>query len=140
MDSSEYDLIIIDDEVSVTDIFQSYVLWKYAHWRFMTFSNPQIVYDAIVKGQMKSKVWVIDIMMPNKNGTEIAEAIRQHHHGDEVTLLAYTALERRTLDTHEAYRNGMKHFNHIVNKRDDFLSVLSLVEVWIDQEEAKSKE
>lgn len=139
MESSEYDLIIIDDEVSVTDIFQQYVLWKYAHWRFMTFSNPQIVYDAIVKGQMRAKVWVIDIMMPNKNGTEIADAIRQYH-GKEAILLAYTALERRTLDTQEAYRDGMKHFNHIVNKRDDFLSVLSLVEVWIDKDKAQTKE
>lgn len=139
MESSEYDLIIIDDEVSVTDIFQQYVLWKYAHWRFMTFSNPQIVFDAIVKGQMRAKVWVIDIMMPNKNGTEIAEAIRQHH-GDESVLLAYTALDRHSLDTHEAYRNGMKYFNHIVNKRDDFPSVLSLAEVWIDKEEVQSKE
>ena len=138
MQPSEYDIIMIDDEVSVTDIFQQYVLWKYAHWRFMTCSNPMLLYDAIEKGQMRAKVWVIDIMMPNKNGTEIAEAIRKNH-GDEPVLLAYTALERRTLDTHEAYRNGMKHFNHIVNKREDFFSVLSLAEVWIDKDEAQSK-
>ncbi len=127
----EYDIIIIDDEVSVTDIFQQYLIWKYPQWHFMTFSNSALAHKAILQEQIRAKVWVIDIMMPQKNGTEIAAAVRQFQ-GDSPVLLAYTALERGTLDTQEAYRHGMKYFNHIVNKREDFTSVLSLVEVWVD--------
>ncbi len=137
MSPTEYDIIVIDDEVSVTDIFQQYLIWKYTDWRFLTFSNPGLVYDAIVKGQITARVWVIDIMMPQKNGAVIAEAIRKHH-GSEPILLAYTALERRTLETQPAYQSGMKHFNHIVNKSEDFTSVLSLAEVWIDAEAPES--
>lgn len=133
MSPTEYDIIIIDDEVSVTDIFQQYLIWKYPQWRFMTMSNSMLAYNAITQQQLQAKVWVIDIMMPQKNGTELAAAVRQHQ-GESPVLLAYTALERGTLDTQEAYRHGMKHFNHIVNKREDFTSVLSLIEVWIDAE------
>lgn len=132
MTSPAYDVIIIDDEVSVTDIFQQYILWKYASWRFMTFNNPQLAYDAIMSGQLSARVWVIDMMMPQKNGADIATAVRQAQ-GEQPVLLAYTALERRTLETQEAYRHGIKHFNHVINKREDFSSILSLIEVWITQ-------
>ncbi len=130
MASPTYDVVVIDDEVSVTDIFQQYIIWKYKTWRFMTFNNSQLVYNAITSGQITAGVWVIDMMMPNKNGADIAEAIRQTQ-GSEPVLLAYTALEKRTLETQEAYRHAMHHFNHVINKREDFTSILSLVEVWI---------
>ena len=132
MSSPEYDVIIIDDEVSVTDIFQQYILFKYKDWRFMTFNNSQIAYDTIANGQLQAKVWVIDMMMPNKNGADIATAVRGTQ-GDAPVVLAYTALEKRTLETQEAYSHGMKHFNHVLNKREDFTSILSLIEVWVAQ-------
>ena len=132
MTNVDYNVIIIDDETSVTEIFQQYILWKYKDWRFMTFNNSQIAHDAIVNGRITAEVWIIDMMMPNKNGAEIAEAVREHQ-GINPVLLAYTALERRTLNTQEAYRGGMKHFNHVINKREDFTSILSLIEVWINK-------
>ena len=132
MTSPNYDVVIIDDEVSVTDIFQQYIIWKYKDWRFMTFNNSQMAYEAIAKGQISAKVWVIDMMMPQKNGAEIAEIVRAHQ-GMSPVVLAYTALEKRTLETQEAYRHGMQHFNHVINKREDFTSILSLIEVWVNQ-------
>lgn len=130
MASPNYDVVIIDDEVSVTDIFQQYIIYKYKEWRFMTFNNSQLAHEAITNGQLSAKVWVIDMMMPNKNGADIAEVVRNTQ-GDEPVVLAYTALEKRTLETQEAYRHGMHYFNHVINKREDFTSILSLIEVWV---------
>ena len=132
MVSPNYDVVIIDDEVSVTDIFQQYIIWKYQGWRFLTINNPTLAYNAIASGQISAKVWVIDMMMPQKNGADIAEVVREAQ-GHLPVLLAYTALERRTLETQDAYKHGMKHFNHVINKREDFTSILSLIEVWITQ-------
>ncbi|HBX70806.1 MAG TPA: hypothetical protein DEH25_15855 [Chloroflexi bacterium] len=132
MSSPTYDVVIIDDEVSVTDIFQQYIIYKYKNWRFITYNNSQRAYEAIGSGQITSKVWVIDMMMPSKNGADIAEVVRQAQ-GDSPIVLAYTALEKRTLETQEAYRHGMHHFNHVINKREDFVSILSLIEVWVAQ-------
>ena len=130
MSSPDYDVVIIDDEVSVTDIFQQYIIYKYKDWRFMTFNNSQMAHEAITNGQLEAKVWVIDMMMPNKNGADIAEAVREFQ-GEDLVVLAYTALEKRTLETQDAYSHGMKHFNHVINKREDFTSILSLIEVWV---------
>jgi DNA-binding NtrC family response regulator len=130
MASPNYDVVIIDDEVSVTDIFQQYLIYKYKEWRFMTFNNSQLAYEAIKTDQLTAKVWVIDMMMPNKNGADIAGAVREAQ-GSDTVLLAYTALEKRTLETQEAYKHGMHHFNHVLNKREDFTSILSLIEVWV---------
>ena len=130
MSSATYDVVIIDDEVSVTGLFQQFIIWKFQDWRFMTFNDSQIAYNAIANGQIKAKVWVIDMMMPNKNGADIAEAVREFQ-GDSSVLLAFTALEKRTLETQEAYRHGMHHFNHVINKCEDITSVLSLIEVWV---------
>lgn len=127
---TSYDVIFIDDEVSLTDIFQQYVIWKYKDWNFMTFNNAQTAFNAIVDNRVSARVWIVDMMMPQKNGAEIAEAIRRQS-GKEPVILAYTALDRRALESNETYRGGMHHFNHIINKREDFASILSLVEVWV---------
>jgi len=128
--SATYDVIFIDDEASLTDIFQQYVIWKYKDWNFMTFNNSQTAYNAIVDNRVSAKVWIVDMMMPQKNGADIAQAIRTQG-GQGPVILAYTALDRRALESNETYRMGMPHFNHIINKREDFSSILSLVEVWV---------
>lgn len=130
MTDNEFDVIVIDDETSVTQIFQQYFLWKYKNWRFQTFNNPMNVIDGIIKFDLKAKVWIVDIMMPVKNGTEIAASIRQQY-GQSPIVLAYTALDRQVLDSEEKYKNGMRYFNHIISKKEDFSSILSLVEVWV---------
>jgi DNA-binding response OmpR family regulator len=134
MDDQTYDVVIIDDESTVTDIFQQYILWKHKDWKFLTFTNSSILHDALENGRLTAKVWVIDLMMPGKNGVEIAVAVRRQQ-GNTPILLAYTALEKRTLETQEAYQVGLHHFNHIINKREDFNSILSLIEVWIAKQD-----
>ena len=126
----DLDVIFIDDEPSLTEIFQHYVLWKYKDWRFATFTNAVLAYNDVITGEMSARVWIIDLMMPGKNGVQIAAAIRAAH-GDRPVLLAYTALDRQSLHNHEQYSGGLHHFNNIINKKEDISDVLSLVDVWI---------
>jgi DNA-binding response OmpR family regulator len=130
---ASFDVIFIDDEPSLTDIFQHYVLWKYKDWRFMTFTNAVLAYNEIVNNKLSATVWIIDLMMPGKNGAQIAAAVRAMH-GDAPVVLAYTALDRQTLYTQEQYRDGLIYFNNILNKREDLPDILSLVDVWIVHE------
>lgn len=127
-----YDVVIIDDESTVTDLFQQFILWKFKDWDFLTFNNSDILYAAIVNRTINSRVWVLDMMMPGKNGADLAVKIREIY-GDKPILLAYTALDKRTLETQKSYAHGIKQFNHVVNKREDFPSILSLIEIWIAQ-------
>src|SRR5512141_1142951 len=67
---SAFDVIFVDDEVSLTEIFQHYVLARYKNWRFTTFNNAAMAYKEIVSGHLSSTVWIIDLMMPGKNGVQ----------------------------------------------------------------------
>jgi DNA-binding response OmpR family regulator len=130
---STFDVIFIDDEVSLTEIFQHYVLAHYKGWRFTAFSNSALAYKEIAIGHLSATVWIIDLMMPGKNGVQIAEAIRAFY-GQRPTLIAYTALDRGDLQRHDEYRSGLHHFNRIINKMEDPVSLLSLVDVWVQRE------
>ena len=127
---SEFDVVFIDDEPSITEIMQHYVLWKYRDWRFATFTNPVMVYNEIVNDKLTAKVWLIDMMMPGKNGAEIARAIRKKN-GEQPMLIAYTALDRQELQSQEQYSTGMKYFDKVINKKEDLAEVLTLVDVWV---------
>ena len=125
-----FDVVFIDDEVSLTEIFQHYVLMKYKEWRFTTFSNPNMAYEQIMNQHLTAAVWIVDMMMPGKNGAQIAEAIRARNGSDPV-VLAYTALDREELQRQDDYRGGLQHFDRVVNKRSDLPDLLSLVDVWV---------
>jgi len=127
-----FDVVFIDDEVSLTDIFQHFVLMKYKNWRFTTFSNPNMVYEQIINQDLTAAVWIIDMMMPGKNGAQIATAIRSKN-GNNPVVLAYTALDRDELEHRDEYRAGLQHFDRVVNKRSDLPDLLSLVDVWVMQ-------
>jgi DNA-binding response OmpR family regulator len=129
-----FDVIFIDDEVSLTEIFQHYVLSKYKNWRFQAFSNATMAYNEILNDHLSAVVWIVDLMMPGKNGAQIANAIRQKH-GRQPVVLAYTALDRQDIQRQDAYRDSLCQFDQIINKMDDPVSLLSLVDVWIERQE-----
>jgi CheY-like chemotaxis protein len=130
---AKFDVIFVDDEISLTEIFQHYVLWKYKEWRFVTFTNSVMVYNEVVNDTLSAKVWIIDMMMPNTNGAELAQAIRKKN-GETPVLLAYTALDRQALQSQDQYREGLHYFDRVINKKEDLADVLSLVDVWVKQE------
>ena len=71
-------------------------------------------------------------MMPGKSGMEIAGAIREQD-GHNPIVLAYTALDHQDLRMEEEYRDGLLHFDKVVNKMEDPVRLLSRVDVWMTQ-------
>jgi len=130
MAMNNYDVIFIDDETTMTDIFQQYVTWKYKHWRACSFSDSRDLFDKITTNQVSAVVWIVDIMMPGRNGTEIASAI-QRECAPGTIILAYTALDMHSLDSRPEYHEGLKHFTRIINKQENFNNLLELVDVWV---------
>jgi DNA-binding NtrC family response regulator len=132
MAMSNYDVIFIDDETTMIDIFTQYVNWKYKHWRACSFVDSQDLFDRITTNQLSAVVWIIDIMMPRKNGTEIAAAITREC-GPGTIILGYTALDTHTLDSRPEYKDGLKYFSRIINKQENFNNLLDLVDAWVKQ-------
>ena len=129
----EFDVIFIDDEVTLTEIFQYFVMTKYKKWRFTTFCNAPQAYSQIVDQRLTASVWIVDMIMPGKNGAQIAEAIRANQNGDRPVVLAYTALDRSDLKRFKEYKESIQHFSGVINKREDLADLLSLVDTWVSQ-------
>jgi DNA-binding response OmpR family regulator len=125
-----YDAILIDDEAALGEIFQHYVLFKFKEWRFLTFSNSDVAYEQIMQNNLDATVWIVDLMMPGKNGVQIAEAIRAKH-GTTPVVLAYTAIDPQDVEKHIEYQDGVDHFTRLINKRFDIPNLLELVNNWI---------
>ncbi len=134
MAMNNYDVIYIDDEPTMVDIFQQFVNWKFKHWRTCTFIDSKELYDKIVANEISSVVWIVDIMMPFKNGTEVAEAVSRESEPGTV-ILGYTALDPHTLETRPEYRDGLRHFSKIINKQENFGNLLELVDMWVRKTE-----
>ncbi len=133
MAMNNFDVIFIDDEPSMTDIFNQFVNYKFKHWRACAYSDSQELYDKIIANEVSAVVWIVDIMMPQKNGTEIAAAVSREC-APGTMILGYTALDAHTLGSRKEYKEGLKFFSRIVNKQDNFSNLLDLVDVMIKNE------
>jgi response regulator of citrate/malate metabolism len=131
-----YDVIYIDDEPTMTDIFNQFVNYKYKHWRACAYTNSQDLYEKILANEVSAAVWIVDIMMPQKNGTEIAAAVSREC-GPGTVILGYTALDQHTLGSRTEYKEGLRYFSKIINKQDNFSNLLDFVDIWV-KKDAKS--
>lgn len=132
MAMTNYDVVFIDDEPTMTDIFQQYVKWKYSHWRACSFNDSVELYNKILADQVSAVVWIVDIMMPGRNGTQIATAIHNECAPGTI-ILGYTALDLPTIDSLAEFSDGSRHFTRIFNKQENFGDLLELVDTWIRQ-------
>lgn len=122
----QYDLIFVDDEPTMTAIFDQVAKLKFRQWRTASFVDAQDVYDQIVSHQVASSVWIIDLMMPKKSGIEIAQAIRDA--GDsEAVLIAYTALDPQTLSRKPEFSEALDLFERVIEKQEGFMKVLTRI-------------
>lgn len=127
MINQTYDVIYMDDDPMMTELFNQFVGWRYQQWRVNTYTDPLVLHKQIRSGEVNARVWVIDIMMPKINGAELASEIRALY-GVDVPVLGYTALERSALDADEQYRQGLHHFTQIVRKNEGIARLLDIVD------------
>jgi response regulator of citrate/malate metabolism len=133
MAMQNFDVIYIDDEPSMTDIFNQYVNYKFKHWRARAYTNSLELYEKIITNEVSAAVWIVDIMMPQKNGAEIA-AVVSRECGPGTVILGYTALDYHTLGSRIEYKDGLKYFSKIISKQDNFSNLLDFVDVWVKKD------
>lgn len=120
----QYDVIFIDDETTMTTIFNQVVNLKHQHWRACSFNDSLALYELIEAKRISASIWIIDLMMPGKNGIEIAQAIRGS--GDFTSvLIGYTALDPQSLSRNPDYRNALDVFSRIIGKQEGFIKLLA---------------
>ena len=137
-----YDVVFIDDEEFMTEIFRQFVARKYTDWRCAAFTDSVDACEQIANQGLSARIWIVDLMMPDVSGAQIAEAIRANHrekqNWEETLVIAYTALERPELLRHSEFRHSMHLFDWIINKRTMLPEILLQIKPVLDL--TKSKE
>jgi DNA-binding response OmpR family regulator len=126
----QYDVIYIDDERTMTTLFATFIQVKYPNWRFHTYNDSMQAWIEIMEDRVEAKVWLLDIMMPVKDGTAIAEALAKYAN-PAPAILGYTALDPLSLKENAEYKDRLVYFNHIVNKQESISELLKLVKMWL---------
>lgn len=127
MAKNTFDVIYIDDDPMMADLFNQFISWKYPQWRAYAFTDPVMLYRQIISGEVASRVWIIDLMMPEKNGVELARAVLEQY-GAEQVLIGYTALETQVLEGDPAYSGGLDLFTHLIRKNEGIGRLLALAD------------
>jgi DNA-binding response OmpR family regulator len=117
----------MDDDPMMADLLNQFISWKFSGWKAYTFTDPMLLYRKIKAGEVGARDWVVDIMMPEVNGCQIAAAIRQQFDDDQV-ILGYTALEPGTIQDDPEYRDGLQFFTQVVRKNEGIARLLGLAE------------
>jgi DNA-binding NtrC family response regulator len=128
--NEHYDVVYVDDEPTMTTIFNQVVNLKYQHWRAIAFNDSQVLYDRIEAGGISASVWILDLMMPEKNGIQIANAIRRAGDANAV-LIGYTALDLQALGRSTEYNCAMDLFSRIIGKQEGFIKVLASLQATV---------
>lgn len=121
-------MVYVDDEKTILDLFSQLACVKYAHWLFETRNNPAKLFDEVQRGRFASRVWIIDMMMPGRNGAELAEAIRKSALGKDAVIYGYTAIDRSALEGRPEFRGRLDNFTEIISKRQDFIKLLANID------------
>lgn len=122
--TERYDVVYVDDEPNMTEIFNQMVAIKYRGWRALALNDAEALFKNIEEGSISAAVWIVDLMMPGKNGLQIAQAVRDT--GDSsAALIGYTALDLQTMGSSKEYGRALDIFTRVVGKQEGFLRVLA---------------
>lgn len=133
MAKHHFDVIYVDDDPMMTELFNQFVSWKYQQWRAYSFTDPLMLSNQIDQEEISARVWIIDLMMPEKNGTELAAAIREKY-GEQEMIIGYTALETHVLQFDPQYSSGLQNFSQIVKKNEGISRLLGLADNLLRQQ------
>ena len=67
------DVVVVDDKVMITDLFESYIRLSGAHVNIYTFNDPTKALEFINSNQ-KIDIIITDYKMPGLNGIELLKA------------------------------------------------------------------
>ena len=121
--SKKYSIAIIDDETEILNVLSRF-LTRNPNYSVSTFSNPISALGTIETN--KYDVILLDIMMPQMNGLEVLEKIKEKNEEQKVIMMtAYSTLDK-VLKSHKegATNYVMKPFDSLQLLEKKILEVL----------------
>lgn len=107
-----YSIAVVDDELEILDMLSRF-LSRNPSYSVTTFSNPISALNSMENG--KYDLVMLDIMMPQMNGLDVLERIKEKNSEQKVIMMtAYSTLDK-VLKSHKigASNYVMKPFNSL---------------------------
>ncbi|MBL3520564.1 response regulator [Aliarcobacter lanthieri] len=121
--NTKYSIALIDDEVEILDMLNRY-LSRNPNFTISSFSNPVSALSNMEHS--KYDIILLDIMMPQMNGLEFLEKIKDKNEDQKVIMMtAYSTLDK-VLKSHKigATNYVMKPFSSLDTLEKKILEVL----------------
>jgi DNA-binding NtrC family response regulator len=119
-----YNIAVVDDELEILSMVERF-LSRSGKFKVTTFSNPVVAVDAVISGDYD--VVLMDIMMPQMNGIDALEKIKEIKDEQKVIMMtAYSTLDK-VLKSHKegATNYVMKPFESLSILENKLLTVIS---------------
>lgn len=119
----KYSIAIIDDETEILDMLNRYLSRK-ENFSVSIYSNPITALTSIES--KKYDLILLDIMMPQMNGLDVLEKIKEKNPEQKVMMMtAYSTLDKVLKSHKEGATNFvMKPFDSLANLENKILSIL----------------
>lgn len=119
----KYSIAIIDDETEILDMLNRYLSRK-ENFSVTIYSNPITALNSIES--KKYDLILLDIMMPQMNGLDVLEKIKEKNPEQKVMMMtAYSTLDKVLKSHKEGATNFvMKPFDSLANLENKILSIL----------------
>jgi DNA-binding NtrC family response regulator len=103
MENQRYKVAVVDDENEILSMIQRF-LNRNEKYSVTTYLNPVVALDAI---DSSYDIVLLDIMMPQMNGLDVLEKLKQKHPNIKVIMMtAYSTLDK-VLKSH---KHGATHY------------------------------
>ena len=122
--SKKYSILVIDDEIEILDMLSRF-LNRNPNFSVQTFSNPVSALSSI-NNNTKYDLVLLDIMMPQKNGLDVLEKLKEINSDQKVIMMtAYSTLDK-VLKSHKigATNYVMKPFSSLDSLEKKVIEVL----------------
>ncbi len=122
--SKKYSILVIDDEIEILDMLSRF-LNRNPNFSVQTFSNPVSALSSI-NSNTKYDLVLLDIMMPQMNGLEYMEKLKEINSDQKVIMMtAYSTLDK-VLKSHKigATNYVMKPFSSLDSLEKKVIEVL----------------
>ena len=123
MDNKKYSIAIIDDETEILNVLSRY-LSRNVNFSVSTYSNPILALSSM--DNKKYDIVLLDIMMPQMNGLEVLEKLKDKNKSQKVIMMtAYSTLDK-VLKSHKEGATDfvMKPFDSLQNLEKKILEDL----------------
>jgi len=130
--SRTYEILIVDDEPNIVELIKSILEFEDYTIR-VAYNGVQAIQEVEKK---QPDLIILDIMMPEMDGYEVSEKLKQNEQFKDIPIVMLTA-KGKTSDMQKGYLTGVEGY---ISKPFNSSDLLEVIKIILNQKEAENNE